>query len=322
MGKFRILANDGIDDMGKEMLEAAGIAVDTDHYGAAELQERLKLYDGITVRSATEVKKDLIDACPDLKVIGRGGVGMDNIDVVYAREKGIGVYNTPAASSRSVAELVIGHALTLIRNFHLANRAMPVKGQTDFGKLKKQCSDGRELADKTMGIIGFGRIGQEVAKIALGMGMHVVAADPYVPEATIEIKISGAANTVAVKIVTVDLDSLFRVSDIITVHIPKADKPLIGEEDLNKLKKGVLLINTARGGVFDEDAILSGLEKGIIDGVGLDVFKGEPTPRMEILSHPKISLSPHIGGSTAEAQEKVGKELAGLIIQHFREQAE
>lgn len=317
MHTIRILANDGIDEKGLAMLQAAGIEVDTDHYPADELADRLRAYDGITVRSATQVRSELIDACPNLKLIGRGGVGMDNIDVSYAKEKGIGVYNTPAASSRSVAELVIAHAFTLMRNLHFGNRMMPESGRTDFGKLKKRCSEGQELSGKTIGIIGFGRIGQEVARIALGLGMNVVAADPYVPSAIIELKISGVADPVAVKIVTVDLDAIFRFSDIITVHIPGATKPLIGIEELSQLKKGVFLINTARGGVFEEQAILAGLESGIIGGAALDVFIGEPHPSREILSHPGISLSPHIGGSTIEAQENVGKELAELIIKHF-----
>ena len=316
MKTIRILANDGIDDTGKAMLEEAGFVVDTSHFTAEELAEKLSEYDAITVRSATQVRQALIDSCPNLRVIGRGGVGMDNIDVVYARERGLGVYNTPAASSRSVAELVIAHAMTLSRHLHLANRSMPVKGNTEFGKLKKQCSEGRELLGQTIGIIGFGRIGQEVARLALGMGMNVLAADPYVEQA--EIKIQIQQEKVTIKITTIPLADLLASSDIITVHIPKADVPLIAKPDLDNLKRGVLLINTARGGVFDEDAILEGLESGVIGGAALDVFVGEPTPRADILSHPKISLSPHIGGSTAEAQENVGKELAQLIINHFR----
>ncbi len=317
MGTIRILANDGIDDAGKALLEAAGFEVDTTHYKAEELVSKLNSYDAITVRSATQVRQALIDACPNLQVIGRGGVGMDNIDVAYAKEKGLGVYNTPAASSRSVAELVVGHAFTLMRHLHLANRAMPGSGQTDFGKLKKQCSEGHELMGKTMGIIGFGRIGQEVARLSLGLGMKVVAYDPFVKEASIEIKIEGASSTPVVKITTGELKELFNESDIITIHIPKADKPVIGVDELQMLKKGVFLINTARGGLFDEEVLLSGLASGIIGGAGIDVFVGEPIPAVELLSHPKVSLSPHIGGSTAEAQENVGKELAELIIGHF-----
>ncbi len=317
MNQIRILANDGIDESGKSMLEAAGFEVVTTHFKAEELPEKLKTFDVITVRSTTQVRKDLIDACPNLKVIGRGGVGMDNIDVEYAKGKGLAVYNTPAASSRSVAELVFAHVFTLERLMHVANRAMPVTGQTEFAKLKKQCSEGSEVLGKTIGIIGFGRIGQEVARMALGLGMNVIASDPYVKEAAIEIKINGALEKLKVSIRTVDLATLFLQSEIITVHIPKADKPVIGREELGKLMKGVLLINTARGGLFDEDAILEGLASGQIGGAGIDVFVGEPTPRKEILTHPKISLSPHIGGSTAEAQENVGKELAGLIIGHF-----
>ena len=299
------------------MLEEAGFEVSTDHYKAEELADKLNDYDVITVRSATQVRQALIDACPNLKVIGRGGVGMDNIDVVYAKGKGLGVYNTPAASSRSVAELVIAHALTLSRNLQLANREMPNTGNTEFAKLKKQCSEGHELQGKTMGIIGFGRIGQEVGKIAIGLGMNVIATDPYIPEATIKINILG--QSIETKITTVSIHDVLSQSDIITVHIPKADQPIIGKNELSILKPGVILINTARGGVFDEDALLSGLNSGIIAGAALDVFVGEPTPRADILCHPKISLSPHIGGSTAEAQENVGKELAELIIRHFKQ---
>ncbi len=317
MSGIRVLANDGIDETGKAMLEAAGFEVITDHLNAEDLAAQLDLFDVITVRSATQVRQALIDSCPNLKVIGRGGVGMDNIDVVYAREKGLGVYNTPAASSRSVAELVIAHLLSLSRHLHMANRNMPVSGQTDFGKLKKQASEGNEILGKTIGIIGFGRIGQEVAKMALGMGMKVLATDPFVTSAILRLQIHGTER-IEIPIETVEMETVLRQSDMITIHIPKADKPVIGKEELSILKNGVLLVNTARGGVFDEDAILEGLNSGVIGGVGLDVFVGEPTPRADLLSHPKISLSPHIGGSTSEAQENVGKELAGLIIDHFR----
>ena len=317
MSKIRILANDGIDDTGKAMLEAAGFEVVTTHYKAEELEAELKNFDAITVRSATQVRKTLIDACPNLRLIGRGGVGMDNIDVAYAREKGLGVYNTPAASSRSVAELVTAHAFTLSRQLHLANRAMPVTGNTEFAKLKKQCSEGNEVLGKTIGIIGFGRIGQEVARIALGLGMNVIASDPFVKEAKIVITIPGAQQSISVDIHTTDIKTLLSQSDIITIHIPKADKPVIGKEELSILKKGVILINTARGGVFDEDALIEGLSSGQIGGAGIDVFVGEPSPRADILTHPRISLTPHVGGSTVEAQENVGRELAGLIIGHF-----
>ncbi len=300
------------------MLEAAGIEVITQHFSAEELPEKLTAFDGITVRSATQVRQALIDACPNLKVIGRGGVGMDNIDVTYARQKGIGVYNTPAASSRSVAELVFAHVFSLMRQLQIMNRAMPITGQTEFAKLKKQASEGYELLGKTIGIIGFGRIGQEVAKMALGLGMQVIATDPFVKEANLVIHISGAATSLNVDIATTDIKTLFNQSDILTIHIPKADQPVIGMDELSQLKKGVILVNTARGGVFDEDAILEGLASGVIGGAGMDVFVGEPTPRKELLTHPKISLSPHVGGSTVEAQENVGRELAGLIIKHFQ----
>lgn len=313
---IRILANDGIDEKGKAMLEKAGMEVVDAHYSAEALPGVLRDFDGITVRSATEVRKAVMDACPRLRLIGRGGVGMDNIDVTYALEKGIAVYNTPAASSRSVAELVFAHAFTLSRQLHLANREMPSRGLADFGKLKKTCSAGYELLGKTIGIFGFGRIGQEVARMALGLGLEVLATDPYVSEATIELQVPGHVR-IPVTIKTVEPEKVLAAADIITVHIPKADKPILGPANLDTLKKGVLLINTARGGVFDEDTLIAGLASGRIGGIGLDVFTGEPSPRQDLLTHPAISLSPHIGGSTIEAQKNVGVELATYIIGHF-----
>lgn len=310
----RILANDGIDEVGKEMLEKAGFTVVTEKVDqdklVAEINE--KNYVALTVRSATKVRKDLIDACPGLKVIGRGGVGMDNIDVEYAISKGIAVINTPAASSNSVAELVFAHAFSAVRFLYDSNRHMPKEGDTKFDELKKKYSKGVELRGKTFGILGFGRIGQNVAKMALGLGMKVIAFDPFVKEAEISIEIEGAAKPVKVGIKTMPLIDVLAHSDLITFHVPGGK--LITGKEIAAMKKGIIVINTSRGGVIAEDDLIEGLNSGKISHACLDVFLNEPTPYNGLLHHPKISLTPHIGAATNEAQERIGVELAEKVI--------
>lgn len=314
---IKILANDGIDPVGKQMLEAAGFEIDTNTIPQAELADKLQHYDGITVRSATKVRKELIDACANLKLIGRGGVGMDNIDVEYAQQKGIGVYNTPASSSLSVAELVFAHLFTGVRFLQDSNRKMPVEGNTKFNDLKKAYAKGIELRGKTLGIIGFGRIGREVAKIALGVGMKVLAFDlyPFAPELEL---ILGADTTVKVPVTAASVEDIITSSDFITLHTPFIDQPLLGAAEFEKMKKGVGVINASRGGLIDEAALITALDSGKLSFAALDVFDNEPTPSEDILKHPKISLTPHIGASTNEAQERIGVELATLIIDHFK----
>ena len=311
-----ILANDGIDSIGKSILEKAGFTVITENVAqenlAGELNE--KGYVALTVRSATKVRKELIDSCPNLKVIGRGGVGMDNIDVEYARSKGLQVINTPAASSNSVAELVFAHLFNAVRFLYESNRNMPTIGNTKFNDLKKNYSKGIELRDKTIGIIGFGRIGQFTAKIALGCGMKVLAYDPFVKEAVLKLDIYGT-NGVDVKISTVTLDELISQSDVISLHVPGGK--MISEKEISQMKNGVILINASRGGVIDEAALINALDSGHLAFAGLDVFDNEPTPSKAILSHAKISLSPHIGASTNEAQERIGVELAQRVIEEL-----
>lgn len=312
----KILANDGIDPLGKKMLEDAGITVDTNTIPQDQLAEALKNYDGITVRSATKLRKELIDAVPNIKLIGRGGVGMDNIDVDYARGKGIAVVNTPAASSLSVAELVFSHLFTGIRFLQDANRKMPVEGNTKFGELKKAYAKGVELRGKTIGIIGFGRIGRETASVALGLGMNVLAYDLYPFEGNITLNLTQGIK-VDVPVKTVSLEEVITGADFISLHTPFADKPILGAEEFAKMKKGVGIVNCSRGGTIDELALIEALDNGKVAFAGLDVFDNEPTPRQEILSHPKISLTPHIGAATNEAQERIGAELANIIIDHF-----
>lgn len=310
----KILANDGIDAVGKELLEKAGFTVITDKVAQENLAKEIndKGYVALTVRSATKVRKDVVDACPGLKVIGRGGVGMDNIDVDYAREKGIQVINTPAASSNSVAELVFAHLFNAVRFLYDSNRQMPVSGEEKFEDLKKKYAKGVELRGKTIGIVGFGRIGQYVAKMALGLGMKVVAFDPFVTEAVIDIEIEGASAPVKVKINPVGLDKVLQQSDFISFHVPGGK--LISKHEIASMKNGVILINAARGGVINEDDLLEALNSGKVSHACLDVFENEPRPSVAILKHPKISLTPHIGAATNEAQERIGVELAEKII--------
>ncbi|HTA83677.1 MAG TPA: D-2-hydroxyacid dehydrogenase [Bacteroidia bacterium] len=313
----KILANDGMEEAGIKLLEKAGFIVVTDKVPQDQLSEIINENDyvALTVRSATQVDKALIDSCPSIRVIARGGVGMDNIDVEYAKKKNIQVVNTPAASSLSVAELVIGNLFAMARYLDESNREMPVKGNTEFGVLKKKFSKGSELRGKTLGIIGFGRIGQEAAKIGLGVGMKIVAYDPYIADANLEIEIHGAGK-INVKIKTSTLDEVLAQSDFITLHVPGGK--VITQNEIKKMKKGVMLVNASRGGVIDEKDLLVGLNIGHIAHVALDVFEGEPKPSNDILHHPRISLTPHIGGSTEEAQQRIGIELAEKIIHFLR----
>ena len=307
--------NDGIEADGKLLLEEAGYEVITDTVAQADLKKELPKFDVIIVRSATKVRKDLIDACPNLKIIARGGVGLDNIDVEYAKSKGIEIINTPAASSQSVAELAMGHLFTLARFLHRANRELPTG---DFKKLKNAYAEGIQLKGKTMGIIGFGRIGKDVAKIALAMGMNVVASDPMISETELDLKVYDTDNVkMTIKIKTHKLDYLLKHSDFITLHVPSIGKPIIGAHEIEKMKTGAFLINCSRGGVIDELAVLAALNSGKLGGAGLDTFDDEPNPRAEILNHPKISVTPHIGAATLEAQANIGLELADKILAFF-----
>lgn len=313
----KILANDGIDATGKALLEKAGFKIVTDKVAQEDLAKGINEqgFAGLTVRSATKVRKDVIDACPNLKLIGRGGVGMDNIDVEYARSKGIHVVNTPAASSHSVAELVFAHLFSCVRFVYDSNRQMPGNGNSQFDVLKKKYASGIELKGKTIGIIGFGRIGQAVGKIALGIGMKLVASDPFIKEADIELEIQGAGK-VKSNIKTIAMDDLLKQSDMISLHVPGGK--VITAKEFDMMKKGVILVNASRGGVIDEADLLAALDTGKVAHCGLDVFEGEPNPKKEVLSHPKISLTPHIGAATLEAQERIGIELAELIISKLK----
>lgn len=312
----KILANDGISKSGEEALKAAGFEVDTTKVAQERLAEHINenKVDVLLVRSATKVRQDLIDATlGTLKFVGRGGVGMDNIDVEYAREKGMIVQNTPAASSRSVAELVFAHLSGMVRFVFDSNQKMPLEGDTNFKVLKKNYGAGSELKGKTIGIIGFGRIGQEVAKIALGYGMQVKAVDPFIESAQVDLDFFDGQK-VSFTIVPESMDEVLAASDFITLHIAGAGQSVIGAAEIEKMKDNAGIINTARGGVVNEEALLAALESGKLKYAGLDVFVNEPTPDIKLLMSPYTSLTPHIGAATMEAQDRIGTEMADHII--------
>ena len=318
---MKVLANDGISKNGIKHLEKAGFDVITTKVAQEQIANYINQYhiDVVLVRSATKIKKDVIDACPSLKIIGRGGVGMDNIDVAYARQKNIHVINTPAASSESVAELVFAHLFTGIRFLHDANRNMPLEGDTNFNGLKKAYANGLELRGKTLGIIGFGKIGQAVAKIALGFGMKVIAAYKYVDNDVIKVNFYNK-QFINVAIETEPLEDILKHSDFITLHVPAQDSYVIGSKEFELMKNNVGIINCARGGIIDEVALIDALDDEKVLFAGLDVFEDEPQPAVQVLMHPKISLTPHIGAATLEAQDRIGTELAEQIISILKSQ--
>ena len=312
---MKILANDGISANGVEELETAGFEVST----VTVAQEQLENYinnEGIVallVRSATKVRKDLIDACPSLKIIGRGGVGMDNIDVEYARNKGLHVINTPNASSESVAELVFAHLFSGVRFLYDSNRNMPLDGDSKFKALKKAYAKGTELRGKTLGVIGFGRIGQATAKIGLGLGMKVIAHDPFMEKAAVTLPFFDGQS------VTFDIDiqskeAVLKEADFITLHVPAQKEFVIGAAEIEIMKDGAGLVNAARGGVVDEVAMVAALKSGKLSFAGVDTFENEPTPAVQVLMTPNVSLTPHIGAATTQAQHRIGSELATQII--------
>ena len=311
----KILANDGLAPSGIDLLVKEGFEVKNTRVAQEQLVNYINKnnIDALLVRSATKVDKKLIDDCPSLKLIGRGGVGLDNIDVKYAESKGIKVFNTPEASSESVAELVFAHLLNGVRFLHDANRNMPLEGDSQFKQLKKSYAGGVELRGKTLGIVGFGRIGQATAKMGLALGMEVIFTDHHTKEATLTLSFFDG-QSIDFNLKSSDLKEVLANSDFISLHVPSQEKYIIGRKELGLMKPGSGIINTSRGGVLDEVALVEALESDHLSFAGLDVFESEPTPEIKILMNPKISLSPHVGGSTVEAQERIGAELAQKVI--------
>ncbi|WP_299052609.1 D-2-hydroxyacid dehydrogenase [uncultured Polaribacter sp.] len=312
---MKILANDGISKSGIEALENGGFEVITTKVAQNQLENYINEHtiDAILVRSATQVRQELIEACPSLKLIGRGGVGMDNIDVEFAEDNGLHVINTPAASSSSVAELVFAHLFGMVRFLHSSNREMPLEGDTRFKELKKAYANGTELRGKTIGIIGFGKIGQQVAKIALGLGMTVLATDQLITSAPITLDFFNGQK-ITFTIDTIDKEEVLKEADFISLHVPAQENYIITKTEFAKMKQGVGIVNAARGGILNEVDLVNAIEEGKVQFAGLDVFETEPTPAVQLLMNPEISLTPHIGAATIEAQDRIGLELANQII--------
>ena len=301
---YKILANDGIDKSAEKILVDLGYEVDTNHYQNEELEAMIQNVDCIIVRSATKIRKPLIDKALEtgrLQVIIRAGVGIDNIDYVYAAQQGIPVRNTPNSSSDAVAELAIGHMFALARHIYISNVTMR------NGEWNKKQYKGIELAGKTLGLVGFGRISQSVARKAMALGMTVIYDD-----------ILGQSETMP-ECKYVGKEELLKQSDFISFHIPfiKEVGPYLTSEEFNKMKQGMYIIHTARGGVIDEEALLEALDSGIVAKAALDVFEEEPTKNERIYTHPNISLTPHIGASTSEAQARIGLETIEVIKEHL-----
>ena len=315
---MKILVNDGLQRSGIELLEKAGYTVDTNSIPQADLIVRLNEYDAIIVRSATQVRTDLIQASPNLKVIGRGGVGLDNIDVDFAKSKNIAVLNTPAASSRSVAELAMAHLFGIVRSLPAANKAMSLDGVSDFGALKKSASKGIELQGKKLGLIGFGRIGRATASIALGCGMEILAYDPFFTEGNVTLDLHPVyKHEFSINVKTVSKEELLANADFISLHIPGGQGYVLDTPEFEQMKDGVGVVNCARGGTINEAALLAAIKSGKVKYAATDVFEKEPPVNTDILRMNAVGLSPHIGASTEEAQERVGVELAQNIINFF-----
>ena len=313
---MKVLANDGISQSGIHLLEKNGFEVITTKVAQEQVAQFINTnaVAVLLVRSATKVNKEIIDNCPSLKVIGRGGVGMDNIEVDYARSNGINVISTPASSSESVAELVFAHLFTGVRFLHDANRNMPLEGDSNFNSLKNAYANGIELRGKTLGIIGFGRIGREVARIGLGLGMKVIASDKFVGDAEIKVDFYNG-QFINVNIKTEPMEAILKHSDFVTLHVPAQENGyIIDEAEFKLMKDNAGIINASRGGIINEVALLKALDDNKLLFAGLDVFEEEPSPAVQVLMHPKISLTPHIGAATMEAQDRIGVELAEQII--------
>ena len=316
---MKILVNDGMHPKCIELLKNAGHDVDTDFIPQDELSTKLNNYDAILVRSATKVRKELIDQSPNLKLIGRGGVGLDNIDVSYAKDKGLAIFNTPAASTRSVAELAIAHLFGIVRSLPMVNKKMAVDGINDFKSLKKTASKGIELEGKTLGLIGFGRIAKETASIALGCGMKIIAFDPYIDEGDIAINLHPSYGfNYKINVKTNTKEKVLAESDFISLHIPGGQGYVLDTPEFSQMKDGVGIINCARGGTVSESALIEAVNSQKVKYVATDVFENEPPTDDRLLRMDNVGLSPHIGASTQEAQERVGLELAQSVIDFFR----
>ena len=296
---MKVLANDGLEISAINEIKKNGMYIETNHLDKEELIENIKNYDVLVVRSNTKVTSDVLEAGAkgNLKLVIRAGVGIDNIDLDYAKKVGIKVSNTPDASSDSVAELALGHMFSVARYIAVANYTMR------NGQWNKKQYKGSEIAGKILGIIGMGRIGKALAGKAEALGMKIIYAD-----------VLGKQDNLAYEFM--DLDNLLKVSDYVSLHVPydKDKGALISSREISMMKEGAVIINCARGKVVDEEALLEGLNSGKLAGAGIDVFEQEPSKNTELINHERVSVTPHIGASTKEAQERIGKEVAAIVI--------
>ena len=296
---MKVLANDGLEISAINEIKKNGIYIETKHLDKEELIENIKNYDVLVVRSNTKVTSDVLEAGAkgNLKLVIRAGVGIDNIDLDYAKKVGIKVSNTPNASSDSVAELALGHMFSVARYIAVANYTMR------NGQWNKKQYKGSEIAGKILGIIGMGRIGKALAGKAEALGMKIIYAD-----------VLGKQDNLAYEFM--DLDNLLKVSDYVSLHVPydKDKGALISSREISMMKDGAVIINCSRGKVVDEEALLEGLNSGKLAGAGIDVFEQEPSKNTELINHERVSVTPHIGASTKEAQERIGKEVAAIVI--------
>lgn len=296
---MKLLISDGLSEKGQSILRNAGVDFHIQHFEPEELVKNIEQFNGILIRSATTVTKAVIEAGINLKYIARAGAGTDNIDKAEAARRNIPVFNTPGANSASVAELVLAHMFALSRFLHQSNLTMR------DGKWEKKLYKGIELDGKTLGIVGFGKIGQILAKKAIALGMHVLAFDVVDVKTDLPVKMT-------------DMKTVLKQSDFVTLHVPKLSKPVIGAEELAMMKPKAYLINCARGGVVDESALVEALNNDRLAGAGVDVFEDEPTNNIVLVNHPKVSVTPHIGANTAEAQDRVGIEIAEKIVEYLQ----
>lgn len=311
---MHILINDGLANSAIAELEAGKHTVKNVQVAASQLINYINnnKIEALIVRSATKVTREVLEACSSLKLVIRAGIGMDNIDLAAANEFGVAIFNTPGVSSRSVAELVMAHIYTGYRHLHDANRNMPLEGDTKFSSLKKAYTNALEVNGKTIGIVGFGSIGKEVAKLAYVNGMRVIAVDNANPNNKLSVDFADGQQ-IEIEITLLSMEELLKESDILSIHTPALASYLIGAKEIEQMKNGAGILNTARGGLLDEKAAIEAIENGKLSFLALDTFENEPKPQIQTLMHPNISLSPHIGGATLEAQERIGKKVVAII---------
>ncbi|MDO6744985.1 NAD(P)-dependent oxidoreductase [Tenacibaculum soleae] len=318
---MKILANDGISESGKATLENAGFEVIITKVAQEQLESFINEdeINVIIIKNNTEIHAELIDNCPSLKLIANAGTNNDNIDVMYAQECGVQVVNIADASANAIAELVFAHLLGMARFLHQANREMPLEGDMSFNAMKKQFSNGTELRGKTLGIVGMDAAGQQVAKLALGVGMKVVAYDVnYDNSIIIPIDFFNGQN-IDIEIDMLSSDELFKEAHFISLHLSAQENHVISTKEFEQMKDGVGFINVAQAGLVDEIALVKAIESGKVKYAGLDTFENQPKPEIQLLMNPNLSLSPNIAAYTVEAQHKIGTELADKIINSLQE---